>query len=58
MTDAPGTGVGCIDGTTARNGEVTTGTYTRGEDDAAIDLLSSTTCGDLTVPENGVELVR
>ncbi len=84
VTDAPGTGVGCIDGTlvglditsddgttvewtrtpieiegtTARNGEVETGTYTHGQDDAAIDLLSQTTCGDLTVEADGVLLER
>lgn len=43
-----------IDGTTARNGETTTGTFTSPEDDAAIELLHEVTCGDLTMFDDGV----
>lgn len=43
-----------LDGTEASNGPVETGTYTRPEDDAAIELLRAVTCGDLTMADDGV----
>jgi hypothetical protein len=43
-----------LDGTHARNGATTTGTFTRGRDDAAIDLLHTVSCGDLTIERDGI----
>jgi hypothetical protein len=43
-----------LDGTSARNGDTTSGTFTSPGDDAAIDLLRQVTCGDLTMEANGV----
>ncbi len=44
-----------IDGTHATNGATTTGTYEHPADDTAIEALSGTTCGDLTIDANGID---
>jgi hypothetical protein len=43
-----------LDGLEARNGETTTGTFTRPADDAAIELLTSVTCGEVTMADDGL----
>jgi hypothetical protein len=43
-----------LDGTHARNGETTSGTFTSPQDDAAIELLDTVSCGDLTLERDGV----
>ncbi len=45
-----------LDGLTAENGTTTTGTYRQPEDDAAVALLTTVTCGDLTVADDGITL--
>lgn len=62
ITDDVGTTVGWtrtvieLDGTRARNGEVTKGAFTRPRDDAEIELLRDITCGDRTIVEDGLYL--
>jgi len=43
-----------VTGTEARNGTVTTGTFRRPADNAAIDLLHTVTCGDQTIVDDGI----
>jgi hypothetical protein len=43
-----------LDGTQARNGRVETGTFTRPDDDRAIELLHQVTCGELTMTDDGI----
>ncbi len=43
-----------LDGTHARNGATTTGTFTAPGDDQRIDLLHQVTCGALTMSGNGI----
>ncbi|MBX3286523.1 MAG: hypothetical protein KF703_14340 [Actinobacteria bacterium] len=43
-----------LDGTDARNGATTTGTFHRPEEAEAIDLLHQVTCGTLTVPADAL----
>ena len=43
-----------LDGTRARNGATSTGTFTRPGDDQKIDLLHQVTCGELTMGKNGL----
>lgn len=38
----------------ARNGETTSGTYSRPADDTSIDLLHQVSCGDRTLPDDGL----
>ena len=45
-----------VSGDQARNGTVTTGVYTSPGDDAEIALLHTVTCGDLTIPKDGLTL--
>jgi len=45
-----------LDGTKAKNGATTKGTYTRPADDAKVALLSSVTCGDQTIAKDGIAL--
>ncbi len=47
-----------LDGTKARNGATTKGTFSRPDDDAAIELLRQVTCGDLTIPTDGLTLAQ
>lgn len=44
-----------LDGTEARNGASSEGTFTRPADDAAIDLLHTVSCGDRTITRDGVQ---
>ncbi len=43
-----------VTGTEARNGTVTTGTFAKPADDAAIDLLHTVTCEDQTILNDGI----
>ena len=43
-----------LDGTSARNGASTSGTFSHPGDDAAIDLLHQVTCGDRTMAADGI----
>jgi hypothetical protein len=43
-----------LSGTTARSGATTSGTFTQPQDGAAIALLSTISCGDQTISENGI----
>jgi len=43
-----------LDGTNARNGASTEGTYTHPGDDAAIELLHEMTCGEKTIDADGL----
>lgn len=43
-----------LDGTNARNGATSTGTFTSPDDDDAIALLYDISCGDLTMANDGV----
>ncbi|WP_426572614.1 hypothetical protein [Aquihabitans sp. McL0605] len=45
-----------LDGTSARNGAKTTGTYTSPGDDAQIELLDQITCGAITMQADGITL--
>jgi hypothetical protein len=42
------------DGLEAANGATDEGTFTHGDDDAAIDLLHDISCGDLTIDADGI----
>jgi hypothetical protein len=43
-----------LDGTHASNGATTSGTFARPADDVAIGLLSTVSCGDLTIQDDGI----
>ena len=43
-----------LDGTRARNGATSTGTFTRPGDDQKIELLHQVTCGEMTIGKDGL----